>query len=276
MKFVPYHCIHCGTETQNFSVIHMVYEREHYTHSYGQNYYTGSETVNAGEIPVFVCSDCIYQMVTFGIHPVVNACSALALVLICVLGICTGHGLGLSFFPLLGACYARWKVHSDNIERADRRIDRNGVDSAGFRKSAQKHLAHMTVEGKRTQSFLLCNLAVIIAMLVLFVLGLILKGTAVKVIAWIMVIPGAIGLIINLVMIIKKKKKNTESWDPDVSEEAAKYYIYHDGGIWVKEDYWNPGHSGNHEKDSGQRILDSQHSFEECEWLMVCANLKLF
>ena len=237
MQIKPYHCIHCDAETQNYAIIHMIFDQFHYTHDqmFGQTYYDGSETVDAGEVPVFVCDDCIAALVNFGSRPGLNMVLAAIAILGSVLTLTHGSGMGLLIIPMFGAIGARIVIRGEFADRNNRRIDRTGVGSAGYSKDEQKRMANMFPDADSSfeESWLNCNAALIIVMLAGFILSFFLKGTLMKILAWVILVPAIISFIFNLLRCFSKGGSKG-SFKEDTIKEAARYYLYQDEGIRLK------------------------------------------
>ncbi len=237
MKIKLFHCIHCDAETMNMTNLHMIFDQYHYTHDpmFGQTYYDRSETVDAGVVTVYVCNNCIDAMVNFGKRPKLYAILAAVVILTCISSLTSENAMALLFIPMVGAVYARFAIRGAFAERNNRRIDRTGVGSAGYSKDMQKSMANMFPDAETSfeQTWLSCNAAVIIVMLIGFILGFILKGTPLKILEWVILISGIIGFLINMRKCFSKED-GKGTYDEETIREAAKYYLYQDEGIRLK------------------------------------------
>ena len=109
------------------------------------------------------------------------------------------------------------------------------MSSVGYTKDMQKDMANLFPDAETSfeQIWLICNAAVIIAMLVGFILGFILKGTPLKILEWVILVSGIIGFLVNMRRCFSKED-GKGTYDEETIKEAAKYYLYQDEGIWLK------------------------------------------
>ena len=223
MTLKPFTCIHCGAETQNFAIIHFKYDQAMYDHMYGVNHPKGYREVDAGEGAVFVCDDCIKKMRVFRRHYISRIILSVLTALVSVLALRINGGLWMCAAPFAGVFVLMVIRHSEYMERS-RRQHRNNVASYGWTK--QTAIASDEMFAVSGLEFIMG-----LVMVVVFILGFFAKGILLKIVAIALIVISGITFLGSLIGFLTSKARPT----PDDWEAAARYYIYYDENILLKD-----------------------------------------
>ena len=223
MTLKPFTCIHCGAETQNFAIIHFKYDQAMYDHMYGVNHPKGYREVDAGEGAVFVCDDCIKKMRVFRRHYISRIILSVLTALVSVLALRINGGLWMCAAPFAGVFVLMVIRHSEYMERS-RRQHRNNVASYGWTK--QTAIASDEMFAVSGLEFIMG-----LVMVVVFILGFFAKGILLKIVAIALIVISGITFLGSLIGFLASKARPT----PDDWEAAARYYIYYDENILLKD-----------------------------------------
>ena len=223
MTLKPFTCIHCGAETQNFAIIHFKYDQAMYDHMYGVNHPKGYREVDAGEGAVFVCDDCIKKMRVFRRHYISRIILSVLTALVSVLAMRINGGLWMCAAPFAGVFVLMVIRHSEYMERS-RRQHRNNVASYGWTK--QTAIASDEMFAVSGLEFIMG-----LVMVVVFILGFFAKGILLKIVAIALIVISGITFLGSLIGFLTSKARPT----PDDWEAAARYYIYYDENILLKD-----------------------------------------
>lgn len=223
MTLKPFTCIHCGAETQNFAIIHFKYDQAMYDHMYGVNHPKGYREVDAGEGAVFVCDDCIKKMRVFRRHYISRIILSVLTALVSVLAIRINGGLWMCAAPFAGVFVLMVIRHGEYMERS-RRQHHNNVASYGWTK--QTAIASDEMFAVSGLEFIMG-----LVMVVVFILGFFAKGILLKIVAIALIVISGITFLGSLIGFLTSKARPT----PDDWEAAARYYIYYDENILLKD-----------------------------------------
>ena len=223
MTLKPFTCIHCGAETQNFAIIHFKYDQAMYDHMYGVNHPKGYREVDAGEGAVFVCDDCIKKMRVFRRHYISRIILSVLTALVSVLAIRINGGLWMCAAPFAGVFVLMVIRHGEYMERS-RRQHHNNVASYGWTKQAA--IASDEMSAVSGLEFIMG-----LVMVVVFILGFFAKGILLKIVAIALIVISGITFLGSLIGFLASKARPT----PNDWEAAARYYIYYDENILLKD-----------------------------------------
>ena len=223
MTLKPFTCIHCGAETQNFAIIHFKYDQAMYDHMYGVNHPKGYREVDAGEGAVFVCDDCIKKMRVFRRHYISRIILSVLTALVSVLAMRINGGLWMCAAPFAGVFVLMVIRHGEYMERS-RRQHHNNVASYGWTK--QTAIASDEMFAVSGLEFIMG-----LVMVVVFILGFFAKGILLKIVAIALIVISGITFLGSLIGFLTSKARPT----PDDWEAAARYYIYYDENILLKD-----------------------------------------
>ena len=223
MTLKPFTCIHCGAETQNFAISNFKYDQAMYDHMYGVNHPKGYREVDAGEGAVFVCDDCIKKMRVFRRHCISRIILSILTALVSVLAMRINGGLWMCAAPFAGVFVLMVIRHGEYMERS-RRQHHNNVASYGWTK--QTAIASDEMFAVSGLEFIMG-----LVMVVVFILGFFAKGILLKIVAIALIVISGITFLGSLIGFLTSKARPT----PDDWEAAARYYIYYDENILLKD-----------------------------------------
>lgn len=223
MTLKPYTCIHCQAETPNHAFVHFKYDQYIYDHMYGVNHPRGSQEVDAGEVPVFVCDSCIKKMKLFRRHYIARILLSVLTAMICILAIRLNGGLQLCAVPFIGVIFLMVKRHGEYMERSQRQ-HRNNIASYGW----TKQTAISMDEINAISGFDLVMGAV---MLIIFIISFFAKGVLLKIVAIALLIISAVTFFGSAFGFLTGNAAPA----PDDYETAARYYIFYDENILLKD-----------------------------------------
>ena len=223
MTLKPFTCIHCQSETRNFAMIHFIYDQNMYEHMYGVNHPKGTREVDAGNVPVFVCDDCVREMNLFGKHYIVRIALSVLLALICIFALRFNGGLALCAAPFIGVIFLMGKTQGEYMERSKHQ-HRNNVASYGWTKQDAINMDQMS----SISGFSLIMAAIVV---VVFVVSIFVKGLLLKILAILLLIISIITIVGSLIGYLAANSKP----QLDDYEKAARHYIYFDENILLKD-----------------------------------------
>ena len=224
MEIVPFSCIHCKAKTKNYAVIRFKYYQSVYEYAYGINHPKESRVVDAGDVPVFVCDDCIKEMKFFRKHYRARIILSVLTILICIFAMKMNAGLQLCAIPFAGVFVLMAVRFGEYMERSKKQ-HRNNIASYGWTKDdAMNFDVASAISGT--------DLISGAVMVIVFIMSFFAKGMLLKIVATALIIICSITILSSFFGFLNANARQTQM---DI-EEAARYYVLYDEGIVLCKD----------------------------------------
>lgn len=181
--------------------------------------------VDAGDVPVFVCDDCIKKMKLFRKHYPARIILSVLTIMICILAMKLNAGLQLCAVPFAGVFVLMAVRHGEYRDRSKKQ-HRNNIASYGWTKDTAINVDMM-------YAISVADLISGAVMVIVFIVSFFAKGILLKIMAIALIIICSITLLTSIIGFLIANARPTLK---DI-EAAARYYIYYDEDILLCDDY---------------------------------------